>query len=67
MTQENPFGVTYPVKSPTMRRMLMRQHQTCPECGGSIDVGYECTACGFDGNSEMFDAILKAAKAQAGI
>ncbi|WP_155755370.1 hypothetical protein [Burkholderia multivorans] len=43
----------YPVKSQALRRHMMRHDITCPECGGQMDVGYECNSCGFDGMPEM--------------
>lgn len=37
----------YPVRSRAIRvEMAMRDQ--CPNCGGSLDTGWECTSCGFD-------------------
>ena len=45
----------YPVKSPALRRHLMKHDGLCPECGGDLAVGYECNECDFDGYEEMRD------------
>lgn len=43
----------FPVKAASLRRHMMQHDITCPECGGQMDVGYECNDCGFDGMPEM--------------
>ncbi|MCA8239868.1 hypothetical protein [Burkholderia sp. AU32262] len=53
--------LTFPVKSPALRRHLMREDVCCPECGGLMDVGYECNDCGFDGMPEIEAARVKQA------
>ncbi|WP_176331567.1 hypothetical protein [Burkholderia vietnamiensis] len=45
--------LSFPIKSPALRRHMMRHDMTCPECGDQMDVGYECNGCGFDGMPEM--------------
>lgn len=30
-------------------RIVAVHNDSCPECGGELDTGYECTSCGFDG------------------
>lgn len=32
----------------------------CPECGGELDVGFECNDCGFDAFPEYRDSDLSA-------
>lgn len=37
----------YPVRHPYVRQQLARK-DICPECGGSLDTGWECNDCQFD-------------------
>ena len=49
----------WPVKRPVIRTELLKQDR-CPDCGGSLDTGWECNDCGFDGRSdERFDAYIR--------
>lgn len=41
----------YPARSPVLRRSLARR-DICPECGGGLDTGWECSACGYDAKIE---------------
>lgn len=43
----------YPIKSPALRR-LAAQDDKCPECGGELDTGWECTVCGYDARDEAY-------------
>jgi len=36
-----------PAKSLAVRKDLAMQ-DICPECGGSLDTGWECNSCNFD-------------------
>lgn len=41
----NSLGVErFPVQSEAVRRHLIAE-DVCPDCGGSLDVGWECGAC----------------------
>ena len=39
--------MNYPVQSVAIRKSLA-MNDTCPECGGSLDTGWECNDCHFD-------------------
>lgn len=43
--------MAFPTKSPALRRSLARR-DICPECGGALDTGWECNACGYDAKAE---------------
>lgn len=47
------MDITFPVKSRAVRRFIIRTRDQCPECGGSLDTGWECNKCGFDARPEM--------------
>jgi hypothetical protein len=46
-------ALTYPLKSPSLRRFLIRTYDLCPECGGNLDTGWECNKCGHDAMPEL--------------
>lgn len=51
-----PLGLTaadFPVHSPVLRRIIIKEHERCPECGGFLDTGNECNDCGFDAMPEV--------------
>lgn len=51
-----PFGIdslTYPVKSAAVRQAVAREDR-CPECGGDLDTGWECSDCGFDARELVY-------------
>lgn len=37
----------YPLRQTEHRELAVDQDR-CPECGCSLDVGYECGSCGYD-------------------
>ncbi len=37
----------YPATDPVLRKELAKR-DLCPECGGQLDTGWECNACGYD-------------------
>lgn len=37
----------WPAQSTVVRKELAKR-DICPECGGSLDTGFECNDCGFD-------------------
>lgn len=44
---ENLDSGPFPELDPGKRKRLVN-NDICPECGGSLDTGWECNACGFD-------------------
>lgn len=48
----------WPVTSPAVRIMLARE-DTCPDCGGELDTGWECSACGFDAFDLAYPGYLR--------
>jgi len=46
-------GYEFPIKNPVIRRAAARQ-DTCPECGGELDTGWECNECGYDARDEAY-------------
>jgi len=48
-------GLQFPVKSPAVRQTLARE-DTCPECGGELDTGWECLDCHFDAELLAYSA-----------
>ena len=50
--RSNPIKGLWPIKNGTTRRHSIKI-DICPECGGELDTGYECNACGFDGQPEL--------------
>lgn len=38
---------TFPISGIGLRGYWARR-DVCPECGGELDTGWECTACGYD-------------------
>ena len=52
-----PFGVelVFPIKSPAVRKTLVRE-ETCPQCGGDLDTGWECNDCQFDASTIAYTA-----------
>lgn len=51
--------MSYPAQSPVLRRSLARR-DICPECGGALDTGWECNACGYDAQHEAYSEIERA-------
>ncbi len=43
----------FPVKSPAVRQTMARK-DSCPECGGELDTGWECNDCGFDARNLVY-------------
>lgn len=41
----------FPVSVKEHRELLIAE-ETCPECGGELDTGWECNKCGFDAQPE---------------
>jgi tRNA(Ile2) C34 agmatinyltransferase TiaS len=41
----------FPARRIVLRRSLARR-DICPECGGSLDTGWECNECGYDAKTE---------------
>jgi hypothetical protein len=39
---------TYPIKSPAVRRAVVRYYDSCPECPGMLDTANVCMRCNFD-------------------
>lgn len=37
----------YPLRSPALRAHAAK-NDTCPECAGALDTGWECNDCGYD-------------------
>lgn len=46
------FPTVFPIVGSGLRGYWARRN-ICPECGGELDTGWECNACGFDA---MLDA-----------
>ena len=44
----------YPIKSIILRRYVAQVDETCPECGGCLDTGWECNSCGYDAMDEAY-------------
>lgn len=40
-------NINFPVQSHIVRREMAKD-DVCPECGGALDTGWECTDCSFD-------------------
>jgi tRNA(Ile2) C34 agmatinyltransferase TiaS len=57
--------MTYPAKSPALRRSLARR-DICPECGGALDTGWECNACGYDAQDEAYPPAMRAIERKYG-
>ena len=38
----------YPIKNNILRKDCAIRLEKCPECGGSLDTGWECNDCHFD-------------------
>lgn len=56
MSEKIMERLSFPVKSKVLRRYLINHDERCPECGQfSLDVGNECTSCGFDAMPEVRD------------
>lgn len=51
MTEKGPFGISVPVREKEQRELLIAEDY-CPECGGELNTGWECNACGFDAEPE---------------
>jgi len=49
MTQQRP--ATFPIQGIGLRGYWARR-DVCPECGGELDTGWECNACGYDARPE---------------
>ena len=48
MLKDDIRAVTrFPVRGSVLRRHMAKS-DICPECGGELDTGWECNACGFD-------------------
>ena len=45
------FGIQIPATVKEQREFLITQDK-CPECGGSLDTGWECNDCAFDALDE---------------
>ena len=48
----NKFDIdklNYPLKSQIIRAKVVSEFNVCPDCGGCLDTGWECTKCDFDG------------------
>jgi tRNA(Ile2) C34 agmatinyltransferase TiaS len=43
--------IGFPARAPVHRRSLARR-DICPECGGSLDTGWECNDCQYDAKLE---------------
>lgn len=56
-----PRESNYPLRSKELREHWIVERDQCPECGGSLDTGYECNNCGYDAKPER-DNLLKASK-----
>jgi hypothetical protein len=48
----------FPIQSPALRRSYARQ-DACPECGGSLDTGWECNDCNYDARDEAYPPELR--------
>lgn len=44
--------LTFPAKSRAVRLELIKE-DVCPECGGSLDTGWECNDCDYDARDEL--------------
>lgn len=42
----------FPAKTRPVRLELIKE-DVCPECGGSLDTGWECNDCDFDARPEL--------------
>ena len=42
------------------QRKRLIDNDTCPECFGELDTGWECNSCGFDAKPEAYSEIDKA-------
>lgn len=47
--------LSFPVRSQTVRSHIVTNHDMCPECGGSLDTGWECNKCRFDAKPEVLN------------
>ena len=43
----------FPIKERETREHWIALREECPECGDSLDTGWECIGCGFDALPEM--------------
>lgn len=50
----NRASLTFPVQSPALRRYCAGELEQCPQCGGGLDTGWECTECGYDARDEAY-------------
>lgn len=39
---------TWPIKSPVLRREVVRQLDLCPECGTELTIRHRCYDCNYD-------------------
>jgi len=44
-------GLTFPIQGIGLRGYWARR-DVCPECGGELDTGWECTVCDYDAKPE---------------
>jgi hypothetical protein len=49
----------FPITDPGERKRLV-ENIICPECGGTLDTGWECNSCGFDAISIGYTDLDKA-------
>ncbi len=51
------LGITsYPVRSRSVRRELVRRYEKCPDCGRDLDTGFECLECDYQAHKEFPNA-----------
>jgi tRNA(Ile2) C34 agmatinyltransferase TiaS len=48
----------FPIKNPAVRRLFARDDK-CPECGGELDTGWECTDCEYDARDEAYPSHVR--------
>ena len=56
----NHEELTFPIKSPALRRHCARELERCPQCGGCLDTGWECNDCMYDAMAEAYPPELRA-------
>lgn len=61
----SPVPQQFPIQSKWKRRHYVNDRDECPQCGGTLDTGWECNSCGFDASAEVVRVMPETPTAKA--